>query len=303
MKKLIPIIAAVALMACNGANQNQTSQNADSSIPVETCHGASLPTPTPHQPVFVLSDQLGTKFLLQSQFQDGANPTADDSLKSYKYAIYGGKTFPVSFNGVQLENKEKNTSRDTYRNFDNLPGWIYSMNNGKLLENPKDEWDGIWDAPLLVDSFFVAENQILPFQEKSVVTPAMKTALENKFSRKIQALPSSLSFGNNGEYQMVNVQFKNKGTDALGVSALFLNGEILAVKEFPAQWNEESVWRVDDMGEFGGLYVDLATVNNNVLTIYTADSGAEGCNYDQYIIKDGAFFQGTINASFYQAPE
>lgn len=303
MKKLFPAIAALALIACNVANQNQTSQNADSSAPVETCHDASLQTPTPHQPVFVLSDQLGTKFLLQSQFQDGANPTADDSLKNYKYAIYGGKTFAVSFKGVQLENKEKNTFRDTYLNFDNLPGWVYTMNNGKLLENPENEWDAIWGAALLVDSFFVADNQILPFQEKSVVTPAMKTALEKKFSRKIQALPSSLSFGNNGEYQMVNVQFKNKGTDALGVSALFLNGEILAVKEFPAEWNEESVWRVDDMGEFAGLYVDLATVNNNVLTIYTANQGAEGCNYDQYIIKDGAFFQGTINASFYQAPE
>lgn len=303
MKKLFPAIAALALIACNDANQNQTSQNADSSVPVETCPGASLQTPTPHHPVFVLSDQFGSKFLLQSQFQDVANPTADDSLKSYKYAIYGGKTFAVSFKGVQLENKEKNTFRDTYLNFDNLPGWVYTMNNGKLLENPENEWDAIWGAALLVDSFFVADNQILPFQEKSVVTPAMKTALENKFSRKIQALPSSLSFGNNGEYQMVNVQFKNKGTDALGVSALFLNGEILAVKEFPAEWNEESVWRVDDMGEFAGLYVDLATVNNNVLTIYTANQGAEGCNYDQYIIKDGAFFQGTINASFYQAPE
>lgn len=301
MKKLIPTIAAVALMACNGAQQNLNQSSQDSNPSAET--SVSAPQPTPHQPVFVLSDQFGSKFLLQSQFQDGANPTADDSLKCYKYAIYNGKPFPVTFKGVQLENEENNTSRDTYRNFDNLPGWIYTMNNGKLLENPKDEWDGIWDAPLLVDSCFVAENQILPFQEKSVVTPAMKTALEKKFSRKIQSLPSSSSFGNNGEYQMVNVQFKNKGTEALGVSALFLNGEILAVKEFPAEWNEESVWRVDDMGEFRGLYVDLATVNNNVLIIYTANSGAEGCDYDQYIIKDSAFFQGTINASFYQAPE
>lgn len=297
MKKLIPAIAALALIACNGGNQNQTSQNTDSSVSV------SVPVPTPHQPAFVLSDQLGTKFLLKSHFQDGENPTADDSLKTYKYAIYEGKTFPVSFKGVQLENKDNNTCRDTYINFDNLSGWIYTMNNGKLLENPENEWDAIWGAALLVDSFFVADNKILPFQEKSVVTVDMKSALEKKYSRKIQTMPSSLSFGNDGEYQMVNVQFKNKGTAALGVSALFLNGEILAVKEFPAEWNEESVWRVDDMGEFRGLYVDLATVTNNILTIYTANSGPEGCNYDQYIIKDGAFVQGTINASFYQAPE
>ncbi|MBR4441005.1 MAG: hypothetical protein IKS00_05585 [Bacteroidales bacterium] len=300
MKKHILIIslAAFALVSYGGGNQTQTSQNADSSAATQT-----VKTPQPAQPVYVLCDQYGTKFLVRQHFDDGVTPAAPDSLKNYKTIFYNGIAHSVTFKGVQLENKDNNNYRDTYRNFDNLSGWIYTMNNGKLLENPENEWDAIWDAALLVDSFFVANNEVLPFQEKSVVTVEMKSALEKKYGRKIQSMPSSVAFGKNGEYQMVNVQFKNKGTDALGISALFLNGEILAVKEEPATWNEESVWRVDDMGEFYGLMVDLATLNNGVLTIYTANSGAEGANYNNYIIKDGAFVEGGLNDSFYQAPE
>jgi hypothetical protein len=114
---------------------------------------------------------------------------------------------------------------------------------------------------------------------------------------------SSQAFGEKGEYLFVNVQFLNKGAEALGVTALCKNGSLLATKDFPAAWNDESVWRVDDEGEFHGLQLDLATLCNGVLTLYTANFGAEGTNYASYVIKDGSFADGGLSDTFYQSPE
>ena len=91
--------------------------------------------------------------------------------------------------------------------------------------------------------------------------------------------------------------------EALGVTALCKNGSLLATKDFPAAWNDESVWRVDDEGEFHGLQLDLATLCNGVLTLYTANFGAEGTNYASFVIKDGSFADGGLSDTFYQSPE
>ena len=113
---------------------------------------------------------------------------------------------------------------------------------------------------------------------------------------------ASAVFGDNNEYQLVNVQFENKGKEALGVTALVENGEIKAVKEFLATYDEMSTWRVDDEGEFGGLWANLVVLDNGVLTLYTVDGGAEGCNYQNYVIQGDSFSEGNVSASFYQAP-
>ena len=57
-----------------------------------------------------------------------------------------------------------------------------------------------------------------------------------------------------------------------------------------------------DGGEFGGISIDFVTEKDGVLTIYTADSGPEGTNYQNYHLIDGEFYGGTVYASFYQAP-
>ena len=128
-------------------------------------------------------------------------------------------------------------------------------------------------------------------------------AFENKYGRKIITSCASAVFGDNSEYQLVNVQFENKGDDALGVTALVENGEIKAVKEFPATYNETSTWRVDDGGEFYGLWASLIVMEDGTLTIYTSNSGEESCNYQNYVVKGDALCEGNITASYYHFPE
>ena len=300
MKKLLVPFFALLLFSCvNSSRQNATdSQNASPRVEETTAETAK-----PMPPVYVVCDVYGEKFLLRQRFDEDEKPSAPDSLNKYKFVIYKRKPHAVSFLRFQPENAEMNTGRDTYRNFDNLSGWLYTMDSGKLLENPKDEWYAIWDAALLVDDLFLKQNDILPFKDKSAPTADIKVALEKKYGRKIKSVVSSQAFGEKGEYLFVNVQFVNKGAEALGVTALCKNGSLLATKDFPAAWNDESVWRVDDEGEFHGLQLDLATLCNGVLTLYTANFGAEGTNYASFVIKDGSFADGGLSDTFYQSPE
>lgn len=300
---LVLSLSALMLFGCDGNNQTQQTSNTDPEK-VETEVQVA-----PVLPVYVLSDQFGTKFLLQADFEGNVAPEAPDNLNSYKYVIYNEHYYPVLFNGAQLENEEENNFRDTYYNFDNLSGWLYRMQEGKLLENPENEYDAIWGAVLLVDENYKNATTILDLKNREngmtkvvAVSDDVQKAFENKYGRKIVTSCASAVFGENSEYQLVNVQFENKGTDALGVTALVENGEIKAVKEFPATYDETSTWRVDDEGEFYGLWADLVTLENGVLTIYTADSGAEGCNYQSFVIQGDSLVNGKVSASYYQAP-
>ena len=300
---LVLSLSALMLFGCDGNNQTQQTSNTDPEK-VETEVQVA-----PVLPVYVLSDQFGTKFLLQADFEGNVAPEAPDNLNSYKYVIYNEHYYPVLFNGAQLENEEENNFRDTYYNFDNLSGWLYRMQEGKLLENPENEYDAIWGAVLLVDENYKNATTILDLKNREngmtkvvAVSDDVQKAFENKYGRKIVTSCASAVFGENSEYQLVNVQFENKGTDALGVTALVENGEIKAVKVFPATYDETSTWRVDDEGEFYGLWADLVTLENGVLTIYTADSGAEGCNYQSFVIQGDSLVNGKVSASYYQAP-
>ena len=293
---LILSLSALMLFGCDGNNQQQQTSNTNvTEVEAEV-------QVAPVSPVYVLSDQFGTKFLLQARFEGNIAPETPVELNRYKYIIYNDHYYPVRFKGAQLENEEKNNYRDAYYNFDNLSGWLYEMEQGRLLENPENEYDAIWDAALLVDENYKNTTTIL-MTNVVALSGDLQKAFENKYGRKIITSCASAVFSDDdNEYQLVNVQFENKGTSALGVTALVENGEIKVVKEFPATYDESSTWRVDDGGEFGGLWADLVALENGVLTLYTANSGAEGCNYQSFVIQGDSLVNGKVSASYYQAP-
>lgn len=321
MKKLLLLfVSALLLLGCERKSQNQNTSSNDQPVAqpeveiveqpedeVEDVELAVLEEGT--LPIYVLSDEYGEKFLIINYFGSEKNPQPSEELKNYKYVLYDGAYYPVVFKGFQLEDEANNSYRDTYFNFDNLPGWLFEMESGKLLENPLDDYDAIWDAPLLVDEQFKAENVVYTltntpdgYPVRSDLSKALQTAFEERYGRKIFDGWCGAIFGENNEYQFVVIQFENKGTEALGVSALVKNGEIVAAIEQPAEWNEESVWRVDDGGEYGGISVDFATSKDGVLTLYTANYGAEGTTYQTYVLEGNELVPGMVSADFYQAP-
>lgn len=300
---LVLSLAALMLFGCGGNNQTQQTTNTD---PEKDEAKAQM---APVLPVYVLSDWYGEKFLLRDDFEGNVAPEAPADLSRYKYIVYRDRYYPVRFKGAQLENEEENNFRDTYYNFDNLSGWLYEMQNGKLLENPETEFDAVWDPVLLVDENFKNSATILEVKNRvggitniMDVSDELQKAFKAKYGRNIRNISAAAVFGDNSEYQLVNVQFENKGTDALGVTALVEKGEIKAVLEFPAVYDECSTWRVDDGGEFSGLWINLVTLEDGNLTLYTTDSGPEGCYCQSFVIKGDSFCEGNVSASYYQVP-
>ena len=283
------------MVACTG-RQNNSTQDVDTTAVTEN---VVTEQPQPRIPLYVMSDQEGTKFLLIDYMT-----SQPEELKDYKYVIYNGDTYPVTFKGYQEGDPDNDSGRDTYYNFDNHPGWLFEMQSGKLLVNPKDEYDAIWDAPLLVDENYKSTAQPLSLTR---VDQPLPTELQNKIEQQFgwQVLNGTVAyeFGDKEKYQWVNVQFKNKGEKALALVAVVRPDGSLCVKEFPAVWNEESVWRVDDEGEFYGYGLDRVAMEDGFLTLYTYDQGAEGTNYQSYVVKGDVLCEGNVSASFYQAPE
>ena len=296
---LLPILCALALMACAGRqNNNSTTPAVD--MPAATENTQTDQT-QPRTPRYVLSDKEGTQFLL---IDHEANPT--ENPNDYKYIIYKGITYPVTFKGYQEGNPENDSGRDTYYNFDNLPGWRFALQEDKLLTEPTDEYDAVWNAPLLVDEHFY--NTVKKFYVSDRLTDrplpdALKTQIEERFGRKILHGAVTYEFEIVEKCQWIYAQFENEGDKALAVVAAVMPDGSLCVKEFPAVWNEESVWRVDDEGEFYGLGLDLATEEDGVLTLYTFDQGAEGTNYQSYVVRGDSLCEGKVSDYFYQAAE
>ena len=284
------------MTACTG---NQNKDNGTQAVATSSENVITEQT-QPQVPLYVLSDQEGTKFLLIDYETD-----QPESLKDYKYIIYKGDVYPVIFKGYQEGDPENNNGRDTYYNFANHPGWLFEMQSGKLLTHPQDEFDAIWDAPLLVNENFKSKVKQLNLNRltDNPLTKELQDKIEQQFGWEVLQGSVAYEFGNAFEYQWINVQFKNKGDKALAMVAVVMPDGSLCVKEFAAAWNEQSVWRVDDEGEFYGYGLDMVTEEDGVLTLYTYDQGAEGTNYQSYVVKGEVLCEGQVSASFYQAPE
>ena len=312
-KIIIPALIAATLTACGGGSKTQNNGGADST---QTAGAAKqeVAKPAANKPVYVIADKLGVNFILEDpniEYEKRRVVPAQtpDSLKNFKYIIDNGTYHPVKLVGYQVGSEEGDNGRDTWYNFNNKPGWVYQMENGRLLENPEDEYDAIWAYPLLVDEAFKNSAKVYPSKstykngKRTPLPKDLKEKFEKQYGRQILRGSLDYTFGDNDEYKLVNIQFKNKGKEALAVVAVVKSDGSIIPLDLPRQWNGESVWRVDDGGEFGGYGLDFATEENGKLYVYLADQGAEGLNIDNYEVCADSLRVGSVSASFYQVPD
>ena len=286
MKKMMLFaIVALVMTACNGSSNNKPGDQQPAQVFVAM------------NPEYVLSNQDGSKFLLFDYQTE--NP---EMLNNYEFIFYKGEYYPVVYKGHQDSDPENDMGSDSYFNFDYHEGYLFEMKEGKLLTDPEDEYDAIYASPLLVDKAFKESVKIVSQDFWGDNVPQeVEAQLEQQFDRKLVWARTDYKFGENLEYQFICAQFENKGDQALALIGVVMPDGSLRLKEFPAEWNEYSVWRVDDEGEFNGYWLDLITVENGVLTLYACNSGAEGSNYQAFVVTDEGLSEGTVAKSFYQA--
>ena len=301
-------IAALVLFGCGENKQNQPAADMDAEE-VETSTLSEIQPVANLLPFYVIPDENGVNFLLQEDFEDNIVPEVPDSLYQYKYIICDNNYYPIRFKGAQLGNPEEDTYRDVSSNFDNMPGWVFEMQEGRLIDLPGKDNYGLGCVLLVVDENYKNTTTLFELKDNRydqnlapTVSDDLKATFKQRYGREIHCIWAEAGFGDNDEYQLVNVWFENQGTSALGVTAFIENDEIKAVKEFPAEYDEWSTWRVDDEGEFYGLGINQIAMEDGVMKFYLYDSGAEGCIYKDYVIKDGMLCEGNIYKSIYWAP-
>ena len=303
-KLIITAFCALAIVACT-SKKNKSGEAAKSADTEAVANSAAVDAQNAEKciaPVFVLANKDGSAFLLHQNFEE--TPTdAPDDVKNYKYILYNGVYYNVDFAGVQPSNEADN-GRDTPYNFENRSGWLFKMQKGKLMEKTDNEWDMFWGKPLLVDECFKRDVKLLETKNADDSDQGkfndLKAKLEKQYNKKIIKFKVNQFFG---DYALLTVQFETIENKALGLVVLVKPDGGCIVKEYPAEWYEFSVWREGDEGEFYGLDVDFATLEQGSLTLYTVSEGEEGASYQNYVVQGDSLADGSISNYFYHAPD
>lgn len=312
MKRLlIPALCVLALAACTGKqNKNgDAAKNADTesvagNVGTESAANGESSQNAGNNPVFLLGNKDGSKFLLKAT-SEVASDNAPDYLKNYKYILYEGKYYDVDFKGLQEGDKDADTGRDTPYNYDNCRGWYFEMHSGKLLTNPQSEYDVFWGTPLLVDEKFKNETKLLDVKnfdvdDAPVDVSKEKAKFEKQYGKKAIKFKLDATFGDYNYYVM---QFETIENKALGAIAIVKSDGTTITKDFPSEWNEFSTWREGDEGEFYGYDILFATIEKGNLNIYTYNGGEEGASYQNYVVQGNTLAEGEVSNYFYFAAE
>lgn len=144
---------------------------------------------------------------------------------------------------IKLKEKQKevegSNGRQTAYNFDNLPGLVYEVVEGKAEPN---------ETYFIVKGSALTERMLVELKSinKEKVTTNMKYEigkLKKRAVKNVWPLENVKGFG-----KLYLVEFKPKGNNMLASIALkTTNGWVF--KDYPAKFNDNSAWRIDDGGE------------------------------------------------------
>ncbi|MDO4790352.1 MAG: hypothetical protein Q3998_05245 [Porphyromonas sp.] len=291
-KRYIGLAMALLLVAsCGKGNKGNESDN---TAQEQTIQGDSIETVTEEAPV--LSDEYmvamavgsddGKQFILKS---DDSNTSA---LKGYTHSIYKGKSYPIRFVRMKSPHPSDN-GRETTHNFYYMSGALFETTGQSIRV---EKYDCVY--AFLCNDAFVRDFEVLKtgmiedggdLQEDltnlSQKEKDLKKAFENDYKRSVIKFHRYQSIPEKG-LQFYAIQFKEDLGRALGVIAIE-TPEGFATLEEDAEYNESSIWRVDDDGVYYPKYVKECFLkkDDNTLVFLLEDNGAEGVYYSLWTIK------------------
>lgn len=298
MKKLILLISAVLAIA--GCSDRDTKQEDNQGSRVQPVTPA-VPNP---------QDTRQGKPAEQKQLLDPAALTDHYSFadRSGKYLIAfsgskdtklskaigeGGRILDVKFIRHQARS-DQDDGRQWANNFDHLEGMIYEVIGDPA--SPDQTYYLINDSRVNVKAFIPVTSHIRANVEDSV-----KKAIQNKKSLQIEKIWEIGQIGPDNRIYLA--QFKKKGKKVTA-SIIFQHGSQLAAKDYVADYDPGSTWRVDDGGEvtpemFSFLF---AAPTSNGLLVGMEWAGAEGRNAFILSQTDKAVIELEAKGARYMSP-
>jgi hypothetical protein len=235
---------------------------------------------------FGLPDQRGSRLLLIPKLE---------RPELVKAALCGG----VGRVAVQFERRQAggaNDGRQTWRNFDKLPGSIY-----RVLGTRVDP-----DAPcFLASEALLAGTAVLgiaapPEGSGACLPPGRFATLRDR--PVVHCWPLARLAP---EQQVALLEFERRGKDALA-SLVLVDGSRTMFADFHAEFRGagKDLWRVDDGGILSpeGLKIVCALHRGGRYVLGTAWAGAEGRVLSLWISEGSERFTKVINDYWYQAP-
>lgn len=180
----------------------------------------------------------------------------------------GGKVLTIKYVKKQSANSNDD-GRQWANNFDNMAGVIYEVVGGRAVPN---------ETYYLVNNSKVNVRAVVPVTNKvKSVDASVKKSIEKLKSLKIENIWEISQFGKGNKVYVA--QFKKKGTKVTA-SIILKNGSKFVTKDFVADYDPTSTWRVDDGGqivpEAFSLLFAASTKQGSLLGVKWA--GAEGEN-------------------------
>ncbi|MUT68722.1 hypothetical protein [Paenibacillus sp. NEAU-GSW1] len=279
MKKMtiVMLLTALAASGCSNGDSNEAeTPPPTAAATVQT--SAEQPSPT-------LSEEPAASPITTADFaaelkkgifgfanSDGSKLISDGTTENTNNGLVAigemGRVIPVAYAGEQART-EKDNGRQTSQNFENMKGTLYSASQGSAKKN---------STYFIIDSAIMSETMLLPLQvtDPKPAEPAVQEEIEKAKGRSVEHAWPLATIGDQTTVYLV--EFVRSGDDMLA-SLAFLGGDQWTFYDYPATYDPNSTWRVDDGGvitpdQFQFLFAASASDDGFVIGVQWL--GAEG---------------------------
>lgn len=204
-------------------------------------------------PRFALADPEGRRLLIPAGSDEFA--LLEKNAGRYTRCVLENGLFRIEFEGSRKSDPDWN-GRETAQNFDQMGGLVFRVKDGPL-PLPADSFGGA--EALVAEESYLAGAEVIRLSRGADVADADARAyFERIYSRSLKSI-FLLAGGEDFEAEIYAMEFEVQGKNALGAVALVTPEGTLRL-DFPAEWNEQSVWHVDDEGNFYPEYYSVGAL-------------------------------------------
>ena len=204
-------------------------------------------------PRFALADPGGRRLLIPAGADDFA--LLEKHAGRYTRCVLENGPFRIEFEGSRKADPDWN-GREKAQNFDSMGGLLFRVKDGPLPV-PSDSFGGV--EALVAEESYLAGAEVIRLSRGADAADAdARASFEKMYGRSLKSI-FLLAGGEDFEAEIYAMEFEVKGKNALGAVALVTPEGTLRL-DFPAEWNEQSVWHVDDEGNFYPEYYSVGAL-------------------------------------------
>ncbi|QJD82646.1 hypothetical protein [Cohnella herbarum] len=255
--KLLMSVLLIAIAGCNGTatpNESSSGQTPSATVPssvtpTESASPTSSSQPSPEksellelskvESVFGFADSQGKMMITLPSQSEQETTLSDDVLKQLNKAVgENGAVISIRYRRHQASSEGDN-GRQSAQNFNHLEGDIFEAVEGKAEPN---------------QSYLLVNDAQFEIRSLTKLSPASDQVPSNSVTEQIskakdRAIDHSWHMATTDEGQQIYlVQFARQGEQMLA-SLVIRDKEQWIFMDYPAVYNENSTWRVDDQAQ------------------------------------------------------